>query len=90
MSPPRRSPPRSKDHAALAQAIKLRIAECSEMTQWSVAQNCELSFEQVNAFARAQGNPTFETLLKLCEGLEMTLGELMTSMDTMRKLGLRS
>jgi len=89
MPPRRRSKPRSPDHEALAQAIELRIRESSQMSQRSVAQKSGLSFEQVNAYARGQGNPTYETLLRLCKGLELSLGELMTRRDNMRELGLR-
>jgi transcriptional regulator with XRE-family HTH domain len=89
MPPQRKSKPRSPDHEALAQAIDFRIAECEQMSQRSVAHKSGLSFEQVNSYARGQGNPTYETLIRLCEGLELSLGELMTRTDTMRGQGPR-
>jgi transcriptional regulator with XRE-family HTH domain len=89
MPPQRKSKPRSADLEALAQAIALRIDEDEQMSQRSVAHKSGLSFEQVNSYARGQGNPTYETLIRLCEGLELSLGELMTIRDAMRDRGRR-
>lgn len=81
----RKSKPLSPDHAALAQAIELAIAEDTQMSQDSVASESGLNIRQVNAFVRGQGNPTYTTLLRLCKGLHVSLGELMTLADDLRE-----
>jgi transcriptional regulator with XRE-family HTH domain len=80
----RKSKPRSPDHAALGQAIESRIEEVADMTQDTVATKGELKLRQVNSFVRGQGNPTYTTLLKLCNGLDLRIGELMTLTDDLR------
>lgn len=65
MPPQRKSKPRSPDHAALAQAIELLIAEDAQMSQDSVADESGLNIKQINALVRGQGNPTYTTLLRL-------------------------
>jgi transcriptional regulator with XRE-family HTH domain len=85
MPPQRKSKPRSPDHAALAQAIELLIAEDAHMTQETVAGEGGLNVKQVNALVRGQGNPTYTTLLKLCEGLHVKPGELMARADGLRE-----
>lgn len=85
MPPKRRSKPRSPDHAALAHAIELLIAEDAQMSQDSVADESGLNIKQIGAFVRGQGNPTYATLLKLARGLHVSLGELMTRADELRE-----
>ncbi|MCW3030926.1 MAG: helix-turn-helix protein [Solirubrobacterales bacterium] len=80
----RRSKPRSPDHAALAQAIEMLIAEDAHMTQETVADDGGLSLKQVNELVRGQGNPTYTTLMKLARGLHVTPGRLMTLSDELR------
>jgi transcriptional regulator with XRE-family HTH domain len=70
--------------AALSEAIGLHLAK-EGLSQQSVADRCKLSYEQVNDLARGQGNPTFNTLTELCEGLGVTIGQLMTSVDACRR-----
>jgi transcriptional regulator with XRE-family HTH domain len=68
---------------ALSEAIALHL-EKKGLSQQTVAARCKLSYEQVNELARGQGNPTFKTLMELCEGLDTTIGALMTSVDERR------
>jgi transcriptional regulator with XRE-family HTH domain len=77
MPRPRTAKPRSLRHAALGQAIELVIAEDAHMTLDTVAAGSGLDEKQIGTFIRGQGNPTYGTLLKLCEGLRVSLGELM-------------
>ncbi len=86
MPPKRKSKPLSPKHAALAQAIELLIAQDKQMSQDSVAFESGLNISQVNAFVRGQGNPTHATLLRLCKGLHVTLGELMTLADELGEI----
>lgn len=90
MPPQRKSEPRSLDHAALAQAIELLIAEDPRMTQESVAEESGLNIKQIGELVRGRGNPTYSTLLKLCQGLHVRPGRLMVLADELRDKRLRS
>jgi transcriptional regulator with XRE-family HTH domain len=85
----RKSKPRSADHAALAQAIEILIAEDAKMTQDTVADDSGLNIKQINDLIRGQGNPTYTTLLKLCRGLHVSPGRLMVLRDELREKGSR-
>lgn len=89
MARPRTSKPLSLRHAALGQAIELVIAENAEMTHESVADDANMNVKQVGTFVRGRGNPTYTTLLRLCEGLHLSLGELMVRADELyeKRLG---
>ncbi len=65
------------------------IAENPDMKQESVADDSGLDAKQVGTFVCGRGNPTYETLLKLCEGLHVSLGELMVRADELyeKRLG---
>lgn len=76
MARPRTAKPRSPRHAALGQAIELLIAGDADMTLDSVAAESGLDEKHIGTFIRGQGNPTYETLLKLCDGLHVSLGRL--------------
>ncbi|MGH2855360.1 MAG: helix-turn-helix domain-containing protein [Solirubrobacteraceae bacterium] len=77
MPPQRRSTPRSPAHAALGQAIELLIAEDAQMTQETVAAAGGLTNKQVGALVRGQGNPTYSTLMKVCQGLHVRIDQLL-------------
>jgi transcriptional regulator with XRE-family HTH domain len=81
MARPRTAKPRSLRHAALGQAIELRIAEVAHMTLDTVAADSGLDEKQIGTFIRGQGNPTYSTLLKLCDGLHVSPGRLMLSVE---------
>jgi transcriptional regulator with XRE-family HTH domain len=85
MPPERKSKPRSKDQAALAQAVKVLIAEDEHMTQATVADHSGgLSLNQVYSITRGQANPTYLNLIKLADGLHVSLGDLMARVDELR------
>jgi DNA-binding phage protein len=84
MPPPRKSKPRSPDHAALGQAIEIAIAANAKLTRDRVATNSGLDIRQLSTYIRGQGNPSYTTLLKLAHGLDVPLGKLMTLADTLR------
>lgn len=85
MPPQRKSHPRSPDHAALAQAIELLIAEDALMTQETVSVESGLNIKQIGELVRGQSNPTYRTLMKLSRGLHVSLGRLMTLADELRE-----
>jgi transcriptional regulator with XRE-family HTH domain len=74
------------EHAPLAKAIALRLAEKPGMTQVSVAERSELSYELVNSYARGQGNPSYLNFMALADGLELLPKELMERVEALRKL----
>lgn len=81
MPRPRTAKPRNDHLGALGRAIEMVIAENADMTQETVAFDSGLDVKQVGTFVRGQGNPTYITLLKLCEGLHISLGELTSRAD---------
>lgn len=85
MPRPRTAKPRSLSHAALGQAIELVIAEDAHMNLDTVAADSGLDEKQIGTFIRGQGNPTYSTLLKLCEGLHVSPGELMLRAEDLHK-----
>jgi transcriptional regulator with XRE-family HTH domain len=85
MPRPRTAKPRSLRHAALGQAIELVIAEDAHMTLDTVAAGSGLDEKQIGTFIRGQGNPTYSTLLKLCEGLRVSPGELMLTAEKLHR-----
>jgi hypothetical protein len=44
-----------------------------------------LAVKQVGSFVRGQGNPTYTTLVRLCEGLHVSPGELTSRADHLYK-----
>jgi len=84
MPPPRKSKPRSPDHAALGQAIEMVIAANAKLTRDRVATDSGMDIRRINTFIRGHGNPSYTTLLRLAAGLDVTLGHLMTLTDTLR------
>ncbi len=89
MPPQRKSKPRGPEYAALGQAIELLIAEDANMSQESVAEESGLNIKQVGAMVRGQSNPTFRNLRRLCNGLHVSPGELMTLADELYERRLR-
>ncbi|HEY5045732.1 MAG TPA: helix-turn-helix transcriptional regulator [Solirubrobacteraceae bacterium] len=85
MARPRRAKPRSLRHAALGQAVELVIAEDADMTLDTVARDSGLDEKQIGTFIRGQGNPTYSTLLKLCDGLHVSLATLTRRTEEMHE-----
>jgi transcriptional regulator with XRE-family HTH domain len=85
MARPRTAKPRSLRHAALGQAIELVIAEDARMTLDTVAADSDLDEKQIGTFIRGQGNPTYSTLLKLCNGLHVSPAALMLRAEDLHK-----
>jgi transcriptional regulator with XRE-family HTH domain len=77
MPRPRTAEPKSLHHAALGQAIELVIAEDAHMTLDTVSAESGLDEGHIGTFIRGTGNPTYSSLLKLCDGLHVTVAALM-------------
>jgi transcriptional regulator with XRE-family HTH domain len=89
MPPERRSEPSNPDMAALSEAITHHRNKKGLSLQ-AVADDCKLNYEHLTELARGHGNPTFQTLMELCEGLDTPIGELMMSVQRIRREHARS
>ncbi len=73
----KKSETRSPEHAALGQAVEVLIAANTHMTQESVASDAGLTPKQVREIMRGRGNPTYASLMKLCQGLHVLPDQLL-------------
>lgn len=83
MPPPRRSKPRSPEHAALGEAVR-RLRLEAEMSQESLAEAAGTDLTQVGGVERGVRNPSYTTLLRLAAALGTSVGELTTLADRIR------
>jgi transcriptional regulator with XRE-family HTH domain len=83
MPPPRRSKPRSPEHAALGEAVRqLRVKV--EMSQEELAEAAGTDLTQVGGIERGVRNPSYTTLLRLAGALGTEVGELTGLADRLR------
>lgn len=83
MPPPRRSKPRSPEHAALGEAVRqLRVK--AEMSQEDLAEAAGTDLTQVGGIERGVRNPSYTTLLRLAGALRTEVGELTALADRLR------
>jgi transcriptional regulator with XRE-family HTH domain len=85
MPRPRTTQPRSLSHGALGQAIALAIAKDTHMALDTVSAESGLDEKHIGTFIRGTGNPSYTTLLKLCEGLHVSLADLMLSAEQLHR-----
>lgn len=83
MPPPRRSKPRSPEHAALGEAVRRTRLE-AEMSQEQLAEAAGTDLTQVGGVERGVRNPSYTTLLRLAAALGTSVGELTTLADRIR------
>lgn len=84
MPPPRRSKPRSPEHAALGEAVRQLRLEAG-MSQEGLAEGAGTDLTQVGGIERGVRNPSYTTLLRLAEALETSVGELTSRADRLRQ-----
>jgi transcriptional regulator with XRE-family HTH domain len=84
MPPPRRSKPRSPEHAALGEAIRQLRAK-AEMSQEELAEAAGTDLTQVGGIERGVRNPSYTTLLRLARALRTEVGELTGLADRLRR-----
>ncbi|HVD41100.1 MAG TPA: helix-turn-helix transcriptional regulator [Solirubrobacterales bacterium] len=84
MPPPRRSKPRSPEHAALGEAVRMLRAE-AEMSQEELAEAAGTDLTQVGGIERGVRNPSYTTLLRLADALGTEVGELTSLADRLRR-----
>jgi transcriptional regulator with XRE-family HTH domain len=83
MPPPRRSKPRSPEHAALGEAVRQLRLE-AEMSQEELAEAAGTDLTQVGGVERGVRNPSYTTLLRLAGALGTSVGEMATRADRLR------
>jgi transcriptional regulator with XRE-family HTH domain len=83
MPPPRRSKPRSPEHAALGDAVRQLRLE-AKMSQEDLAEAAGTDLTQVGGVERGVRNPSYTTLLRLAAALGTSVGELTSLADRLR------
>ena len=83
MPPPRRSKPRSPEHAALGDALR-KLRRDAGLSQEQLAEGAQTDLTQVGGIERGVRNPSYTTLLRLARALGTTVGELTTLADRLR------
>jgi transcriptional regulator with XRE-family HTH domain len=79
--PPRRqSQPRSPEHAALGEAVRLARVEAG-LSQEALVDAAGLHITVLGDVERGVGNPNYETLIRLARALGTTPGALLTAAD---------
>ena len=80
LTPPTEERPNIHEYVALGQALKLVIAD-KKLSQRKLAELTGIDVRRVNTIALGKGNPTYETLLRLCKGLGVRPRELAAQAD---------
>ena len=75
MPPRRRSTPRSPHHRALGEAIE-ELREEASLTHEELADRMKVPFQRISELERGVSNPTFATLIRIAEGLDVELSDL--------------
>ncbi|HKF83597.1 MAG TPA: helix-turn-helix transcriptional regulator [Solirubrobacterales bacterium] len=83
MPPPRRSKPRSPEHAALGEAVR-RLRLEAGMSQEQLAESAGTDLTQVGGVERGVRNPSYTTLLRLAAALDVSVGRMATLADRLR------
>ena len=83
MPPRRRSTPRSPAHRALGEAVE-ELREEAGLTHEALAERLEMSFQRISELERGVANPTFATLLRIADGLELELSDLAVRFERCR------
>jgi transcriptional regulator with XRE-family HTH domain len=83
MPPPRRSKPRSPEHAALGEAVRTLRLEAG-MSQEQLAEGAGTDLTQVGGIERGVRNPSYTTLLRLAAALKTSVGAMTTRADELR------
>jgi ribosome-binding protein aMBF1 (putative translation factor) len=74
--PKRREKPRTPELAALAMAIEQRMTERG-LTQQALADESGIDVRRIGDYVRGRYNPNVPNLRRLCEGLDLSVTELM-------------
>jgi transcriptional regulator with XRE-family HTH domain len=83
MPPPRRSKPRSPEHAALGEAVR-RLRLEADLSQEELAEAAGTDLTQVGGIERGVRNPSYTTMLRLAGALGTSVGEMTSFADRLR------
>lgn len=83
MPPRRRSKPRSLVHRALGEAIE-QLRDEASLTLEELADKADMRFQLVSDLERGTTNPMLSTLVRISEGLDVELSELVTRLEKIR------
>jgi transcriptional regulator with XRE-family HTH domain len=84
MPPRRQTKPRSPDHAALGCAVE-DLRRKAGLTQEELADRIHSDFPSVGNLERGRSNPTFSSLLRVAQGLDIDLSELAERFEQIRR-----
>jgi transcriptional regulator with XRE-family HTH domain len=84
MPPRRQSTPRSAEHAALGEAVRLTRVEAG-LSQEALVDAAGVHITVLGDVERGIGNPNYETLLRLARALGVAPGTLVTRADELLK-----
>jgi len=83
--PPRReSKPRSSEHAALGEAVRVLRVEAG-LSQEALADAAHVHITLLGGLERGTGNPNYATLVKLSRALGLTPGALLSRADALMR-----
>jgi DNA-binding XRE family transcriptional regulator len=82
--PPRKSKPRSPEHAALGAAIQ-QMREDAGFSQEALADASDVHITQIGGMERGVRNPSYATLLRVASALDSEVGELTALADRIRE-----
>jgi len=83
--PPRRqSQPRSPEHAALGEAVRLSRVEAG-LSQEGLADAARIHITLLGRVERGVGNPNYATIVALSRALGLTPGALLTRADDLAR-----
>jgi transcriptional regulator with XRE-family HTH domain len=80
MPPRRRSRPRSASHKALGEAIE-ELRDAAGLTHEELAERIDMSFQRISELERGVANPTFSTLIRIVNGLDVEFNDLARRID---------
>ena len=80
MPPRRQSEPRSPEHAALGEAVRLSRVERG-LSQEQLADAAHVHITLLGGLERGTGNPNYATLVAVTRALALTPGALLTRAD---------
>lgn len=75
MPPPRKSKPRSAEHAALGEAIR-QLRQAAGLSQEQLAERATTDLTQIGGLERGTRNPSYSTLVRIAAALDTRAGEI--------------
>ncbi len=84
MPPRRKTKPRSKEHAALGEAVRQLRVE-SRLSQEELAELAGTDLTQIGGIERGVRNPSYSTLVRLAIALKTKVGTIVTRADAINE-----